>query len=176
MADFLNFFNRLSFSPLSGNLTYTDFETKFFANPHHQWIRSCPLTMKNFSIFFRLFPIKILRRISYKDISFAPCNGNMSATISLPRKGNVILLFPELTTNLRSANPSDAFAIMAHEIGHIYLNHRKRGVDPMRAQHEADLFTCQVGLFEELEEILSRSSSSELTERLYFIRKKQASI
>lgn len=176
MAKFLDFLHRLQIPNLSTRYTYTEFSKQFFSSPYHQWINERPMIRKNLETLFKLIPGPTLWRLNRRRFVIAPCNGNMSATISLPKETNVILLFPDLITNLESANPADAYAIIAHELGHIFFNHSKQNMSAMRAQHEADLFACQLGLFEEMESLLGRSCSSELTERLYFIRKMQKTI
>lgn len=165
------FYSLLNSNMFLGRIDHEHFNQLFFEKPHHAWLNSRPLAKKNLKSFFRLFPERILKRVLRKNIILALCNGNMSATISTPKDSSVILVFPDLLKNLEAADPSDAFAILAHEIGHIYLEHSKQRKSVIHTQHEADMFACKIGLFEEMESLLGRGSSSELTERLYLIRK-----
>lgn len=171
MAKFLDIFYRLTRIPKHDKNSAEGFCSIIFSNPHHAWIQDCTFTKRNLSILFSSFSPMVRRKLLQKNIVLAPCNDVMSAAISFTDKGNVILLFPELLRTLRSADPSDAFAVLAHEIGHIYLEHSDRKIPTMQAQHEADAFACEQGFHTELENLLGRSSTSESTERLYFVRK-----
>ena len=55
---------------------------------------------------------------------------------------------------LRSPSIYHGIAILAHELGHIYYQHTEQKIDTLKAQIEADDFAFELGLGEELQEIL----------------------
>ena len=47
-----------------------------------------------------------------------------------------------------------ARAVLAHEVGHIMLEHSENSDDPMEAQVDADTFACDMGYLDQLESFL----------------------
>lgn len=127
------------------------FVTRFFKSPHHHWLLENDRLSKVFISFFRLLSHTHLRRLnSLKPLVFLRANGKLSCALSTIDNSYLTLIFPELEKYLLSASPEYGFAILAHEIGHIYYGHPERKIDPLEAQFEADKFAFDLGLGREL--------------------------
>ncbi len=152
---------------------------RILTNPHHDWILNMPRYQKIISFLFESMPIHILKAFSKmdKNIAFIKANGQLSCALGSMNEYHVILVFPDLIQSLRSAAPMYGAAILAHELGHLYHNHSKRDITPLEAQFEADLFACQLGLENELLDVLldhqeSREAQLRIKEIAHYIKTK----
>ena len=135
------------------------------------WLYDNTSARKSLDRFFALFPTITLNRLATKTLYMVPCSGHMSATLSFESEASVILIFPDMYRSLVSADPSEAYAILAHEIGHILGEHTARGLSSLEAQIEADAFACSLGYRDTLRELLRRDGSEESRMRLGVINK-----
>ena len=100
---------------------------------------------------------------------FVRSNGRYACSVSSLQQ-NVIIIFPEVYRLLTKTYDGWAKAVMAHEVGHLYLDHSENSDDPMEAQVDADNFACDMGYLEELENFLhDQAESVEKRVRLTFL-------
>ncbi len=135
---------------------FKKFREEFFENPHHTWIKEHPAIVRSFDHLFDLLTLEQVSKLFYKtNIIFLKGNGKISCSLpSLPNT-HFILVFPELYQLLKSASPTHALAILAHELGHILCEHTQNNIHPIIAQFEADQFVCALGLKKELIDVLN---------------------
>ncbi len=88
------------------------------------------------------------------EILILQAEGHLACAMAPVRNANVILAFPDLIQILRSASPIRGLGILAHELGHLVLNHSKRAIPAIDAQVEADEFAFNLGYGRELEQVL----------------------
>lgn len=131
------------------------FKNDFFTKEHHYWINENKYIKGVFEDLFDLLPEKILQFfIDGPPLLFLISNGRYSCALSV-KNSSVIVVFPELMKLLKSPATYHAMAILAHEIGHIYLEHGHKDIDPLKAQIEADKFASDLGLGHQIESFLN---------------------
>lgn len=135
---------------------------QFLKRPEHRWILEDRPLRSSVTEFLSSLPIQHLREIlENKKLLLLYCNKVMSASFYQYQGREVVLVFPELRRLLTSAKKSEAHAILAHELGHIYYGHSKKRIDPMTAQLEADRYAWEHGWGEEMLFVLNTLDSSE---------------
>lgn len=123
-------------------------------SPEHQWINENRYIQANFLDFFEALPkATLVKMVKNTPTIFVPSSGRYSCAID-SNSINVILVFPELMALLKSTAISNFKAILAHELGHVMLNHGKRKIKSLDAQIEADLFAAKLGFVDDLENFL----------------------
>lgn len=151
------------------NHSHVEFFDEFLSHAPNGWISTNARAHRAFQRFFAHFPSITLQKISDKNLYFVLCSGEMSAAIHYESDAGVILIFPDLYRNLISADPYEAYAILAHEIGHILHDHYQRGTSSIEAQIEADAFACSLGFREPIRALLERDNNEESQIRLSVI-------
>jgi hypothetical protein len=130
------------------------FMVNFFSDERHSWLAQDRYTKSALEELFEKIPSKTLNKIMRKyPVVMVPSSGKFSCSVGR-MKEHVIVLFPEVVLGLKSCNPKQSQAIIAHEIGHIMMGHFEVGVDPLDAQVQADVFACELGYLEEIESFL----------------------
>jgi len=121
-------------------------------HPHNQWIKNEFHLKRILDMFFDSIPITMAQNLMRRNrpIVFIKSNGQLASAISTNEKLEFIVLYPDLEKLLNSGSWSHGLAVIAHELGHLYYQHSKRQIHTLKAQFEADYFTCQLGLGEEL--------------------------
>lgn len=145
---------------------------RFLSDPAHRWIIEDKVFYGSFMEFLSVFPQEHLEEIFFRrGLLLLSCNQNMSCNFRLSRGREVVLVFPELRNLMLSAAREQAYAILAHEFGHIYFRHSKRKISPMLAQLEADQYAVQRGFGGALHASLREEAhSEEVSERLAMLR------
>ena len=166
MATILTFFSSLKSKGHSKDTIRKKFINDLIAAPHHSWIQNDPIICKAFYHFFGSLPLNKITLLEQKNVHFLLCNSHMSCAITAPANASVILIFPGLYRILNAGDPSQAFAILAHELGHIVGSHSNRNISILSAQKEADAFACSLGFSEELKSLLLLEDSDESQLRL----------
>jgi predicted metal-dependent peptidase len=130
------------------------FVANFFADERHRWIEEDRYMKASMEELFEKIPSRFLKELLNKyPMVLVPSSGKFSCAVG-KMKEHVIVLFPEVVSGLKSLNPREAQAIVAHEIGHIMNGHFVIEVDPLDAQVQADYFACDLGYLEEIESFL----------------------
>lgn len=136
----------------------------------HKWISSEPYVHAHFLDFLERLPQRVLKKVFLDKMTlFVRSSGRFACSVSSLQQ-NVIIIFPEIYNLLTKTYDGAAKAILAHEVGHLYLDHSELSDDPMEAQVDADTFACDMGYLEELESFLHEQPESvEKRVRLSFI-------
>ncbi len=135
---------------------------KFLSLPEHGWIRSNPKLLDRIAGFLSLISAGDLKEILQdRKLLLLYCNQKMSCAFHQFSGREIVLIFPELLRLLESAQYLEAYAILAHELGHVAKGHSRKAVSPLLAQVEADQYAAELGLGEELFRVLGNESSSE---------------
>lgn len=136
----------------------------------HMWISEKPYVKAHMLDFLERLPYRVLHDVFVqKETVFAMSSGRYACAVSSLEQ-NVIIIFPQVYNLLGKTYDGWAKAVLAHEIGHVYLNHTKNMDDVMEAQVDADNFACDMGYLEELEAFLhDQPESIEKRVRLTFI-------
>lgn len=130
------------------------FSQKFFSRPGHEWITRNNFLLRVFQSFFQHLDLESLLFLSYSNgLIIIPSNGKLSCAVH-SRQEYVIIVFPEMMKLLKSAVPNYGLAILAHELGHIVLNHSQRNLELLASQKESDLFAMKLGYGFELLQLL----------------------
>lgn len=131
------------------------FRTTFFKNSLHEWVLNDENINNSIDIFFNSFSAELFEFFNQeKNLLMVPSSGEWACAIPHSGKYHLILIYPELIGILKSKNFRIGLAILAHEIGHIFLRHSERKIDPMDAQYEADYFAYLLGFGVELIQFL----------------------
>jgi hypothetical protein len=151
---------------------FKDYQTSFFTHPFHQWINQNRYTKATFQEFFDLLPMHAIEfLLNTSPIYFLHSSGKYSCALSNTR-AHAIIVFPELSSLLRSTMMDHSLAILLHELGHIIFEHADKDIDPTKAQVEADLFAAKLGFAEQIEEfLLDQPESLEKRTRLSYLTK-----
>ena len=127
------------------------FRLDFFKNSLHEWILKEEGLKHSFDTLFNSFNLELYDFFSLeKKLLIIPSRGEYACAIPHSGRYHLILIYPDLVELLRSKNKRQGLAILAHEIGHIYLGHSDRKIDPLDAQFEADYFSFLLGFGDEL--------------------------
>jgi hypothetical protein len=132
----------------------SDWINYLLAIPEHAWLHQDRYVKNHFIDFLEDLPVKTLKKM-IKDVPviFVPSSGKYSCAINCQHY-SVIMIFPELMNLLQSTAKSYYKAIMAHELGHVILQHGKNNIKVLEAQIEADRFAAKLGYINELENFL----------------------
>lgn len=146
---------------------------EFLRQPEHQWIGTYSVLLERIAGFLCTIPHNDLQVILKKrGLLLLYCNPKMSCAFHQFQRREIVLMFPDLIRLLQSPAFHQGYAILAHELGHVYHAHSSRIVNPLRAQIEADAYAATLGLAEELFDVLRlESPSSEIRERLAVLRR-----
>lgn len=135
----------------------------------HFWIREDQYIHMNMTDFLERLPLRVLHKVFYQESTiFVQSTGKFACSVTTQHQ-NAIIVFPELYNFLTKINDGWAKAVLAHEIGHIFYDH-KFSNDIMECQVDADEFACEMGYMDELEDFLhDQPESVEKRLRLTFI-------
>lgn len=141
-----------------------------FLQESHQWISLNPYLKANFTDFLERLPVRVLKKVFFDESTiFVRSTGRFACSVSSLQQ-NVIIIFPEVYTLLTKTFDGWAKAVLAHEVGHLYLDHSELSDDPMEAQVDADNFACEMGYLEGIESFLHEQVESvEKRVRLSFV-------
>jgi len=128
------------------------FQANFFNMPYHSWITESKALKRAFFILFDSLNDYLLPLLLKKNLICLKSYGVLACTLSLPPQSDVLIVYPDLIKLLNSASLMHGVSILAHELGHIILNHSQNESDPILAQLEADTIAFEMGLGKELME------------------------
>ena len=136
----------------------------------HRWISENQYVQAHFLDFLEKLPQRILEDVFVKKMTlFVRSTGKYACSVT-PLQQNIIIIFPEVYGLLTKTYDGWAKAVLAHEVGHVHLDHGEYREDPMEAQVDADEFACKMGYLEELESFLHEQPESvEKRVRLSFV-------
>jgi hypothetical protein len=145
------------------------FLNNFSSQPDNDWIISDRYLQRIIVDFFKELPQDTLEYFAKRPLVLVPVSAHLACAIGEKDALDIILLFPEMVKKLKSADPRNALAVLAHEIGHLYYRHSLRKIDRLQAQVEADRFACQMGYGLELVETLENFPDIDTRVRITYI-------
>jgi hypothetical protein len=110
--------------------------------------------------------------LNKNQILFIPVSKIFACSVSPNSFDDIIFIFPDLLKKLSCVDNSQGLAILAHEIGHLYYEHAKKGTPELQAQIEADDFAFQLGLGNELCEVLTQFKDVDTRTRISYLTSK----
>ncbi|MGE3608738.1 MAG: hypothetical protein AB7I27_04045 [Bacteriovoracaceae bacterium] len=126
-----------------------NFNHYFFSLPEHQWILNSP-AKKHFERLFQHLPAGLLEILMTKNpVVFIPNHHYREGQLLT----STVVIFPKFQDLLKTSKNS-AVAYLAQELGYIIYELENTNMDPLMAEIEADKFVCDLGLANELEELL----------------------
>lgn len=155
---------------LKKELSKSEIINYIFDLEEHHWIRENQYVFAHFKDFFDRIPHRVLNKVFIEDHTImVRSTGRFACSVSSSYQ-SVIIIFPEVYGLLTKTYDGWAKAVLAHELGHVYLDHSENMDDPMEAQVDADNFACEMGYLEELETFLhDQPDSVEKRVRLTFV-------
>lgn len=138
--------------------------------PEHSWMSQDQYLKANMLDFLERLPLRVLDKVFMEKATvFAPSTGRYACSVSNVHR-SVVIIFPEVYQLLTKTYDGWAKAVLAHELGHVYLDHTANMDDPMEAQVDADNFAMDMGYLEELESFLyDQPESVEKRVRISFV-------
>ncbi len=130
-----------------------NFSFYFYSLPEHQWIVDNN-HKPHFDKLFQHLPVGLIEAMMTKyPVVFIPSEiyrpqRQMGAVLS-----NTVVVFPEFQKLLKTPKRA-AVAYLAHELAFLLYELEEAKKDPMMAEVEADKFVCDIGLSDELEDLL----------------------
>ena len=116
---------------------------------------------------------KIQKKLYSQDqIIFIPVSKIYACSISPNSSEAIIFIFPDLLKKLSCVDNSQGLAILAHEIGRLFHQHSKKGTPELKAQVEADDFAYQLGLGNDLCDVLSEFKDIDSRTRVSYLTSK----
>ncbi len=136
----------------------------------HRWIKENNYVNAHFLDFLERLPRKVLQNVFIEKMTlFVRSSGRFSCAVTSFQQ-NIIIIFPEVYNLMTKPYDAWAKAVLAHEVGHIHLNHSEKTEAPRENQVDADTFACECGYLEEIESFLHEQPESiEKRVRLSFI-------
>jgi len=143
-------------------------ENLLIDTPEHEWIREDRHLFRFFKEALGLLSKDDFDQINRtKTLCFLFSSGKFASTLSSHEKKQFIILYPEMIYAIKSVDNTSAFAILFHELGHIYHRHHEKSMSTLEKQHEADFFACRYGFDSEILDILyGENKTFEVTKRI----------
>lgn len=159
----LKFFQRQSDAQLQ-----TDLIRDFLTDSNHRWIMQDRNFREKLVDLFLALTIPELRQLLQKrSLLLLRSDGRFSCTIVKEAGREVVIVYPDLVKLMESAEFRQGQAILAHEFGHVLLDHNTKMMTEAQAQSEADGFAAKLGYGEELGLALSHfPRTKEIHERI----------
>lgn len=138
------------------SVTRRDIMAKFYGHPEHDWIVADGRFSKIFDILLNSMKTSDLKSLFYDNATlFILQRERLSTVFTVQKETRFIFVFEGLIELIKTVHATQAVAILAHELGHIYFQHDQRNPDRLRAQLEADYFAIQLGFAQDLLDFLT---------------------
>lgn len=142
----------------------------FSNKEEHQWIYTDPIISEGFQILSQYFSQSKQATEFFNKVLFLKVDGSFACAIDSKKK--FVLLYPELISILKGSERMNAVAIIAHEMGHLVLDHQNRDITNLQAQIEADIFAAELGLGKFLLRFLKqRTMGHQIQQRIMALEK-----
>ncbi len=145
-----------------------------FSDPAHHWINENTHIKRFFETAISMLDSEDIESLkTYGELVFLESKGMYSSVIPSHGDKTFIIVYPELMKMIRSADNEQAYAVIFHELGHLYYRHftMRSVIDDMTKQIEADEFAIRHGHARGLFNFLkSMPISHEVSRRLEMIR------
>jgi hypothetical protein len=135
------------------NQVRLSFSNYFFSHPEHLWLNN-GTGKRHFEKLFSRLPVGVLEVLMAKyTVVFVPSYELNSRPEMSATSRSTIVIFPEFQKLLKTEKKA-AVAYLAHELALLLCELENSSIDPMMIEIEADKFVCDLGLSDELEELL----------------------
>lgn len=145
-----------------------------FSDPAHQWITENPRIERFFNDILELLSEEEKDSlVTYGELIFLESQGMHSSVIPSHGDKTFVLVYPQLKKAILAADNEEAYAIIFHELGHLYYRHfsMRLHTNEMTKQIEADDFAIRHGFGKGLFNFLMKMPiSHEVSQRLEMIR------
>jgi hypothetical protein len=130
-----------------------NFSFYFFSLPEHQWIQESNAQL-HFERMFQHLPSGLIEAMMTKyPVVFIPSQDLKGVRKPGTVLNNTVVIFPEFQKLLKTSKKA-AVAYLAHELAFLLYELEESKSDPLMAEVGADKFVCDIGLSDELEELL----------------------
>lgn len=130
-----------------------NFSFYFFSLPEHAWITEQNIK-PHFEKLFQHLPAGLIETMMTKyPVVFVPSEAMKGIRKPGQVLNNTVVVFPEFQKLLKTPKRA-AVAYLAHELAFLLYELEEAKTDPLMAEVEADKFVCDVGLSDELEDLL----------------------
>ena len=128
----------------------------FFVSSHHAWISEDRYIKRAFAFLLDNLTEEAVNFLhpNMNEAFFIRGNGRLGTALAAKKNTHLILVYPDLIKMLTSGAPLMGIAVLAHELGHLVKGHSFKVIDPLEAQCEADQVAYEMGLGNELQEVL----------------------
>lgn len=168
----IELFKRKSFKKVTLSEKKQGLFLHFIADPNHLWLKEYQGLQTAMFDFISAMNEDQLDFFLKNKIYLISCQARLSCAIGKTGNDQIVLIFPEMLEMLKRRQFAHAFAILAHELGHIYFNHTEKRTETFKAQLEADYFAVSMGLGHELIDVLlEHSHLEECRVRINYIKK-----
>lgn len=149
----------------------------FFKQDDHAWISEHKGVRACFEQLIQLLPSALLSTLMREPLSFVPSQVFQHVGAARYQMRNTVVVFPEYQ-RLLARGSREAVAFLAHEVALVlYELEAEVEKDPLMAEVEADKFVCDLGLADELEQLLlAMDESTEKRLRLTYLTFKSLGI
>ena len=131
------------------------FQQRLLSRPEHGWIRADAGVARAFRVLAGGFTERTRAPMEGRENVLFHLSGGVLGSSFGGRDGlGVVIVHPDLHALLRSGAFMTGVAVLAHELGHIALDHSGRNVGALAAQLEADRFAFLMGFGRETRALL----------------------
>ncbi|RZF21037.1 hypothetical protein DAY19_13740 [Halobacteriovorax vibrionivorans] len=145
-----------------------------FSDPAHHWINQNQRIKRFFEdVISQLSEEEKDSLATYGELVFLESQGMHSSVIPSHGDKTFVLVYPQLKKAILTADNEEAYAIIFHELGHLYYRHftMRLHANEMTKQIEADDFAIRHGFGKGLFNFLMKMPiSHEVSQRLEMIR------
>lgn len=135
-------------------VTKQQYLSHFLAQEEHAWITDDKSIRECFEALFTRLPLALAGDLLRQHLCFVPSAEYKKQGAARFQLKNTVVVFPEFQRVL-SRDLQAGTAFIAHEVGLVlYELSNPADRDPLMAEVEADKFVCDLGLSDELEQLL----------------------
>ncbi len=157
----LNLLQKYRHRALSRPSSKQEYVRYLLALPEHAWIAAHPGVQRCFDELFTRVPLALVADLLRHPFCFVPAADFKEKGAARFHMKNTIVVFPEFEQLLRKGEGAGV-AFLAHEMAMVlYELENAADKDPLMAEVEADKFVCDLGLAEELEQLLLAQDESD---------------
>jgi hypothetical protein len=157
----LNLLQRYRHRALSRSSSKQDYVRYFLSQPEHAWIGAHAGVQRCFDELFLRVPLALVADLLRNPFCFVPSSEFQEKGTARYQMKNTIVVFPEYEQLLREGEGA-GIAFLAHELAMVlYELEDAADKDPLMAEVEADKFVCDLGLADELEQLLLAQDESD---------------
>lgn len=157
----LNLLQKYRHRALSRTSSKQEYVRYFLSLPEHAWVGKHAGVQRCFDELFLRVPMALVADLLRHPFCFVPSVDFQAKGAACFQMKNTIVVFPEFEALLRQGEGA-GIAFLAHELAMVlYELENAADKDPLMAEVEADKFVCDLGLADELEQLLLAQDESD---------------